>query len=45
MARQIEQDGPIDMDPERHIAVINEEGQQIGKVQIRVVPEAEATRS
>ena len=32
MARQIEVDGPVDMDPQRHLAVINEQGQQIGKI-------------
>jgi hypothetical protein len=35
MARQIEADGPIDMDPQLHVAVISEEGQQIGKIAVR----------
>jgi Domain of unknown function (DUF6894) len=37
MARQIEANGPIDMDPQRHVAVINEEGQQIGRIAVRRV--------
>ncbi len=35
MARQIEADGSVDMDPQRHVAVINHEGQQIGKIAIQ----------
>lgn len=35
MARQIEADGSVDMDPQRHVAVINQEGQQIGKIAIQ----------
>lgn len=40
MARQIETNGPVDTDPQRHVAVINEEGQQIGKVAVRRVSAA-----
>jgi len=40
MARRIEADGPVDMDPQRHVAVINEEGQQIGKIAVRRVSAA-----
>lgn len=40
VARQIEADGPVDMDLQRHVAVINEEGQQIGKIAVRRVPVA-----
>jgi hypothetical protein len=42
MARQLEADGPVDMDPQRHVAVINEEGQQIGKIAVRCVSEVSA---
>jgi hypothetical protein len=38
MARQIEVDGSVDIDSQRHLAVINEEGQQIGKIAVRGVP-------
>jgi hypothetical protein len=34
MARQIEADDPVDIHPQRHVAVINEEGQQIGKIAV-----------
>ena len=33
MARPIEADGSVDMDP-RHVIVINAEGQQIGKIAV-----------
>ena len=35
MARQIEADGSVDKDPQRHVAVINHEGQQIGEIAIQ----------
>ena len=40
MARRIEADGSVDMDPQRHVAVINDEGQQIGKIAVRRVSAA-----
>jgi hypothetical protein len=38
MARQIEADGSVDMDPQRHVAAINEEGQLIGKFALGCAP-------
>jgi hypothetical protein len=38
MARQIEADGSVGMDPQRHVAVIDGEGQQIGKITVRGAP-------
>jgi hypothetical protein len=35
MARQIEADGSVGMDPQPHVAVINKEDQQIGKFALR----------
>jgi hypothetical protein len=32
MARQIEADDSVGMDPQRHVAIMNEKGQQIGKL-------------
>jgi hypothetical protein len=40
IARQIEANGPVDMDPQKQVAVINDEGQQIGKIAVRRVPVA-----
>jgi hypothetical protein len=37
-ARQIEADDSVDMDPQRHVVVINEEGQQIGKIAVHRAP-------
>jgi hypothetical protein len=38
IARRIERDGPADSDPHQHVAVINEEGHQIGKIPVLSVP-------
>jgi hypothetical protein len=38
MARQIDADGSVDMDPQRPVVVINEEGQQIGKIAVQRAP-------
>jgi len=35
MARQIEAEGPVDVDSQRHVAVINEKGHQIAKIAVR----------
>jgi hypothetical protein len=40
MALKIEVDGSVDVYPQRHVAVINDEGQQICKIAVRRAPAA-----
>lgn len=43
MARQIEADRSVDMDP-RHVVVIDAEGQQIGKIAVQRAPVGRAEK-
>lgn len=43
MARQIEADRSVDMDP-RHVVVIDAEGQQIGKIAVQRAPAGRAEK-
>jgi hypothetical protein len=44
LARQIEADGSVDMDP-RHVVVINAEVQQIGKIAVQRAPVGRTEKS